>query len=60
MDTFPKRGTVRDDVLPGLRVIGYRRQASIAFVVTGTDVIILRVLRRGQDVNAMMSSESDE
>lgn len=60
LDTFPERGTVRDEVLPGLRLIGYRRQASIAFVVTGTDVIILRVLRSGQDVNAMMGTESDE
>jgi len=33
---FPERGTRRDDILPGLRVIGFERRVTIAF----------RVLRR--------------
>lgn len=50
LDTFPERGTVRDDIRPALRLLGYRRQATIAFTVHEGDVVILRVLGRGQDV----------
>ena len=32
--TFPHRGTRRDDILPGLRTLGYRRRVTIAFEVT--------------------------
>lgn len=28
---FPRRGTKRDDLRPGIRTIGYRRRATIAF-----------------------------
>jgi toxin ParE1/3/4 len=50
LDTFPERGTVRDDIRPALRLLGYRRQATIAFTVHDSDVVILRILGRGQDV----------
>lgn len=50
LQTFPERGTVRDQILPGLRVIGFERSASIAFRVIGDTVEVLRVLRRGQDI----------
>jgi plasmid stabilization system protein ParE len=59
LDTFPERGTRRDEVRLGLRIIGYRRQASIAFVVGETDVYILRVFRRGEDVEARLAETSD-
>ncbi|MBY5737603.1 type II toxin-antitoxin system RelE/ParE family toxin [Rhizobium leguminosarum] len=49
-ETFPERGAVRDDLRPGLRVVGYRGKASIAFVVEENIVSILRVFHRGQDV----------
>lgn len=48
--TFPERGTVRAQIYPGLRVIGFERSASIAFVVKGGVVDILRVLPRGMDM----------
>lgn len=47
-DTFPERGTLRDHVRPGLRVVGFERRVSVAFVVEDTDVVILRVLYAGQ------------
>jgi len=34
--TFPLRGTMRDDVRPGLRITNYRKRAVIAFDVAGT------------------------
>jgi toxin ParE1/3/4 len=55
--TFPERGTVRAHVRPGLRIIGYRRQASIAFVVTEGEVLVLRVFRRGANTEALLADE---
>jgi len=40
--TFPLRGTQRDDLLPGLRVTGFERRVTIAFVVTAEAVLIGR------------------
>ncbi|OHV78399.1 type II toxin-antitoxin system RelE/ParE family toxin [Rhizobium sp. LCM 4573] len=48
--TFPKRGTVRDGLIPGLRIIGYRRSVSIAFVVEDAHVLVLGVFYGGQDI----------
>ncbi|MBY5778652.1 type II toxin-antitoxin system RelE/ParE family toxin [Rhizobium leguminosarum] len=44
-ETFPERGAVRDDLRPGLRVVGYRGKASIASVVEENIVSILRVFQ---------------
>ncbi len=38
--TFPQRGTSRDDLLDGLRTIGFERRITIAFVVTPSAVLI--------------------
>ncbi|MGP1666902.1 MAG: type II toxin-antitoxin system RelE/ParE family toxin [Rhodanobacter sp.] len=32
-ETFPERGTQRDDLLPGLRVTNYRKSTTVAFRV---------------------------
>lgn len=57
LQTFPERGSVRDRVLPGLRIIGFERSASIAFRVTGDTVEILRILQRGRDIPAEWSDD---
>lgn len=54
LEAFPERGSVRAEIRPGLRIIGYRRQASIAFVVTESEVLILRIVRRGADTEALL------
>ena len=54
LTTFPERGTVRPGPVPGLRIIGYRRTASIAFTVETDQVTILGVFRRGQNVTSEM------
>ena len=33
LETFPERGTMRDDIRPNLRVMGNARSATIAFSV---------------------------
>lgn len=46
---FPERGTKRDDILPGLRTIGFERRATIAFRVLPTRVEILTIAYGGRD-----------
>jgi plasmid stabilization system protein ParE len=46
LSTFPLRGTQRDDLLPGLRVTGFERRVTIAFIVTADAVLIESVLCR--------------
>lgn len=31
-DTFPERGIRRDDIRPGLRIVGFERRITVAFV----------------------------
>ena len=51
LSTYPKRGEVRDDIRSGLRLIGFEKSVTIAFVVDEErdEVRILRLLYRGQD-----------
>jgi plasmid stabilization system protein ParE len=58
--TFPERGTRRDDLAPGLRIVGYRRRAAIAFKVEGDDVTILRVFHHGRNIAFPGASDLDE
>jgi toxin ParE1/3/4 len=50
--TFPSRGRRRDDILPGLRVIGFERRVNIAFVVTADTVFIEGIFYGGRDYEA--------
>ena len=40
---FPMVGAAHDDIRPGLRTLGYRRRAVIAFTVTETTIEIFGV-----------------
>ncbi|TIP98758.1 MAG: type II toxin-antitoxin system RelE/ParE family toxin, partial [Mesorhizobium sp.] len=40
----------RLEVMPGLRIIGYRRTVSIAFAVDGERVLILGIFYRGRNI----------
>lgn len=48
--TFPVRGVLCNDIRKGLRVAGFERRVSIGFQITGTAVIILRILYGGRDL----------
>ena len=49
LSTFPQRGTERVEIMPGLRIVGYRRAVSIAFAVEGgAGADFGRLLRRPQ------------
>jgi toxin ParE1/3/4 len=47
--TFPKRGTRRNDTLPGLRTIGFERRITIAFRVLKTQVEIVTIAYAGRN-----------
>jgi len=47
---FPERGTKRDDLRPGLRIVGFERRIAIAFHVDPEVVVIDRILYGGRDV----------
>jgi toxin ParE1/3/4 len=55
--TFPERGTRRDDVRPGLRVVGYAKRVTIAFAIKNDRVIIHGVFYGGQDYESIIGEE---
>ncbi|RDJ25014.1 type II toxin-antitoxin system RelE/ParE family toxin [Bosea caraganae] len=52
LDVFPLRGTRRDDIIPGLRIIGFEHRVNIAFIATAETVLIEGVFYGGQDYEA--------
>lgn len=54
LEAFPLRGTPREDIGPGIRTIPFKRRATIAYTVAGTDVVIVTIAYRGQDIHTMM------
>ncbi|ODT62288.1 MAG: plasmid stabilization protein [Phenylobacterium sp. SCN 69-14] len=46
-DLGAERGTRRDDIRPGLRIVGFERRVTIAFAVDETRVLILRLFYGG-------------
>ena len=52
LSTFPRRGTKRVEIMPGLRIVGYRRAVSIAFAVDGEDVLIQSIFFAGRNITA--------
>ena len=44
-----ERGHARDDIMPGLRITGFERRITIAFVVAEEQVTILRLFYGGRD-----------
>lgn len=49
---FPERGSRRDDLFPGLRLVGFERRISIAFGVRPGTVTFYRFLYGGRDLAA--------
>ncbi len=60
LQRFPVRGTLRDDLAPGLRLIGLEQRVTIAFRVGDADVTIERVLYGGRDLERALRQNGDE
>jgi plasmid stabilization system protein ParE len=52
MRTFPERGTVRNDLARGLRIVGFERRVAVAFTVAETEIVILRLLYGGRSFDS--------
>ncbi|MGD0737129.1 MAG: type II toxin-antitoxin system RelE/ParE family toxin [Terracidiphilus sp.] len=50
LSTFPTRGSLRNDIRPGIRIFGFRRRVSIAFGVAEGVVTIHGIFYGGQDI----------
>lgn len=52
----PLRRARRDDIKPGLRIIGFERRAAIAFRVARSEVAIVRIFYGGRDYERILRS----
>lgn len=60
LETFPRRGTQREDISPGLRTMGFERRATIVFQVADDRVAIIRVFYGGQDFERALRERVDD
>jgi toxin ParE1/3/4 len=60
LSTFPERGTLHEDIRPGLRTVGYKRRVTIAFSVDSArePVVIHGVFYGGQDFEAALRDDA--
>jgi len=56
-DLGGERGTRRDDIRPGLRIVGFERRVTIAFHLDHRTVTIDRIFYAGRDVERVMRKE---
>jgi len=54
---FPTRGTAAYDVRRGLRITGFRKRVSIAFVIATDEVRIVRIMYGGRDLPGQFTTE---
>ncbi|MFU2485928.1 type II toxin-antitoxin system RelE/ParE family toxin [Thauera sp. WH-1] len=58
--TFPHRGTMRDDVRPGLRVTNYKKRTVIAFDVSDRTVSVIGIFYGGQDYETTLKDDLED
>lgn len=56
-ELFPERGMRRDDLRPGLRLVGFERRIVIAFIVYDETVEIGRIFYGGRNVDALVGGD---
>ena len=54
-----QRGHSRDDIRPGLRIVGFERRVTIAFHIETRTVIIDRIFYGGRDVAQALKSDDN-
>ncbi|QDL56762.1 type II toxin-antitoxin system RelE/ParE family toxin [Rhodoferax aquaticus] len=59
LESFALRGTRRDDIRPGLRVINYKKRAVIAFAVDAEVVSVIGIYFGGQDYESVLQWDED-
>jgi plasmid stabilization system protein ParE len=58
--TFPDRGTMRNDVRPGLRITHYKKRTIIAFAVDAEHLSIIGVSYGGQDYETILQDDFED
>jgi toxin ParE1/3/4 len=54
-DMASERGHRRDDIRPGLRIVGFERRVTIAFAVDDATVTVIRLFYGGRDWQAELT-----
>lgn len=54
---YPRTGSPRDDVRPGLCTLAYRRRVTIAFMVEEAAVVVIGFYYGGQDFETMLRED---
>jgi len=57
LDFASERGHRRDDIRPGLRIIGFRGRVTVAFFVNEDAVFVTRIFYGGQNWEAELADE---
>jgi toxin ParE1/3/4 len=57
LSRLPHLGLKRDDLRPGMRIIGFRRRVSIAVVISGYRVDIVGIFYGGQDLETLLTRD---
>ncbi len=57
-DIASERGIPRDDLLPGLRITGFEKRVTIAFIVEDSAVVFVNAYYGGQDWEARFAAET--
>ena len=61
LSAFPKRGKMRDDIRPGLRLTNYRGRTVIAFTVDDVNVTVsvIGIFYGGQNYETVLAVDPD-
>ena len=60
LKTFPELGHLRDDLRPGVRILGFERRVVIAYILLASgDIEIGRVFYGGRDYETLVAEEGD-
>ena len=54
LELASERGQRRDDIRPGLRIVGFEKRVTVAFVVEDDAVLVLRIFYGGADWEAAL------
>ena len=60
LEYFPERGTKRDEIMRGLRILTHERKTVIAYFIIDDTVVISNVFHGGRDWEAFIAGQNDE
>ncbi|WP_319759279.1 type II toxin-antitoxin system RelE/ParE family toxin [Maridesulfovibrio sp.] len=58
LKSFPQRGTLREDIRPGLRITHFKKRTIIAFAIMDENVVILSIYYGGQNFEEKLNDDA--